>query len=39
MKEKKPISLRTHLLSLVLLCWVLPILSVTLLAGYLLGRS
>ena len=39
MKEKKPISLRTHLLTLVLLCWVLPILSVTLLAGYLLGRS
>lgn len=39
MKEKKPISLRTHLLSIVLLCWVLPILSVTLLAGYLLGRS
>ena len=39
MKEKKPISLRTHLLSIVLLCWVLPILSVTLLAGLLLGRS
>ena len=39
MKEKKPISLRTHLLSIVLLCWVLPILSVTLLAGFLLGRS
>ena len=39
MKEKKPISLRTRLLSIVLLCWVLPILSVTLLAGFLLGRS
>ena len=39
MKDKKPISLRTQLLSIILLCWVLPILSVTLLAGYLLGRS
>ena len=38
-RKKEPISLRTHLLSLVLLCWVMPILSVTLLAGYLLGKS
>ena len=36
---KQPKSLRTHLLFMMLLCWVLPILSVSLLAGILLSRS
>ena len=38
-KTKKPRSLRTRLLTAVLLCWILPVLSVVILAGILLGRS
>ncbi len=38
-RTKKPRSLRTRLLAAVLLCWILPVLSVVILAGILLGRS
>ena len=36
---KQPRSLRLRLLTAVLLCWLLPILSVMALAGFLLGTS
>lgn len=35
--RKPPRSLRSRLLTAVLLCWVLPVLCVTLLAGWLIG--
>ena len=38
-KTRRPRSLRSRLLTAVLLCWVLPVLSVMALAGYLLGES
>ncbi len=38
-EKKRPRSLRTRLLTAVLLCWLLPVLSVTILAGILLGSS
>ena len=38
-ETKRPRSLRTRLLRAVLLCWVLPVLSVVVLAGFLLGNS
>ena len=38
-REKQPRSLRTRLLGAVLLCWVLPVLSVVILAGVLLSDS
>ena len=38
-KARQPRSLRARLLTAVLLCWVLPVLSVMVLAGVLLGRS
>ena len=36
---KHPRSLRTRLLTGVLLCWLLPLLSVMALAGFLLGSD
>ena len=38
-KTRRPRSLRSRLLTAVLLCWVLPVLSVMVLAGFLLGES
>ena len=38
-ETKRPRSLRTRLLRAVLLCWILPVLSVVVLAGFLLGNS
>ena len=38
-KKRRPISLRSRLMMAVLLCWVLPVLSVMILAGVLLGNS
>lgn len=38
-ETKRPRSLRTRLLAAVLLCWLLPVLSVMALGGYLLGGS
>ena len=38
-ETKRPRSLRTRLLAAVLLCWILPVLSVMALGGYLLGGS
>ena len=38
-REKQPRSLRSRLLGAVLLCWVLPVLSVVILAGVLLSGS
>lgn len=37
--KKQPRSLRSRLLATILLCWVLPVLSVMVLAGVLVGRS
>lgn len=38
-KTKKPQSLRSRLITAVLLCWVLPVLSVVVIAGWLLSAS
>lgn len=38
-ETKRPRSLRSRLLTAALLCWILPVLSVTILAGFLLGSS
>ena len=38
-KKERPRSLRSRLLLTILLCWALPVLGVTVLAGILLGRS
>ena len=39
MKEKKTMSLKTGLLSMIVLCWIIPIILVMTVAGFLLGRS
>ena len=37
--KKRPTSLRARLVTAVLICWILPVLGVMALAGYLLGSS
>ena len=39
MRKKQPTSLRARLVSAVLLCWILPVLAVMALAGFLLSSS
>ncbi len=38
-EKKQPTSLRARLVTAVLICWILPVLGVMALAGYLLGSS
>ena len=39
MKTKKTVSLRTGLTSMIVLCWIIPIILVMTVAGFLLGKS
>ena len=38
-RKRQPRSLRARVVTAVLLCWILPVLGVMALAGYLLGSS